>query len=103
MNPLDGREAYGREVRWCPREVAHLLARDCLPEAWRLAGSLAWSTAKVRKAERSWTRGVEIARAMGARYDEARLLLEMERRLGGRLAAGEADELLSSMGLAARK
>lgn len=96
-----------RHVRGARKSVRRLfrqarIDRDCLPEAWRLAGSLAWSTAKVRKAERSWTRGVEIARAMGARYDEARLLLEMARRLGGRPAAGEADELLSSMGLAAR-
>lgn len=98
--------AGGRRLRALkPRRTIRKLLRqsvvdrDCLPDACRLAGVLHWQGGSTRKADRWWRRGLEAARATGATYDEARILLEMSQRLDSPVAAQEADTLLSRMGL----
>ena len=65
--------------------------RPGFPNAARVTGIERWLRGDQAGAKQWWVRGLESARAMGARYDEARIQQDMG-RLSGDVAAAQAGE-----------
>jgi len=64
----------------------------------RWAGTLAWERDDHATARQHWRRGLEVARELGARFDEALTLREMGRRSGDLDALASAARLFANVG-----
>ena len=81
--------------------MAHAKAfKPGLPNAARVKGMEHWLRSDPKGARTWWARGLEAARAMGDRYDEARIQVDIGRLTGDATAtnAGEGimDEIVAS-------
>ncbi len=91
-----GTRALARRARKSARAALRLvprIARD-RPEAYRLAGRLAWLTGRKDRALRSWATALAECERLGARPELARTHAELAERLavtGGKLAGLDAD------------
>ena len=75
------------------------VAREGIPPALRVMGTHQWLSGRRENAERTWSKGADMANAFGARYDRARIDLEAGLRLQDRERLTRAEAELSAMGV----
>lgn len=71
---------------------------ESLMFAYGVLGSCSWLEGRKREAFSNWKRALGVAERLGARYEEARLLLEMGRQTGDEAALERAAALFRQMG-----
>jgi hypothetical protein len=71
--------------------------RPGFPNAARVTGIERWLRGDQAGAKQWWSRGLEAARAMGARYDEARIQRDIGRLAGDEGATQAGEEIMSEI------